>query len=124
MENVILIVEDNTDNSLLVSKILEHAKYQTKVVETGKETLEYCATTTPALILLDISLPDMDGFEVAKALREQEATKNTPIIAITAHVMEGIEEESKKAGCNEYVAKPFMPKDLVALVGKYIQPQA
>lgn len=117
----ILIVEDNQDNSSLAEKILHFYHFKTDVVTNGTEALKYCASQIPQLILMDISLPDMDGFEVTKKLRKQESFENVPIVALSAHVMQGIEESVIQSGMDDFLSKPFLPIDLYNKVSKYIK---
>lgn len=119
--NKILIVEDNEDNSTLAEKILHFYHFETDIVENGQKALEYCETSIPALILMDISLPDMDGFQVTKKLREKETFDTVPIIALSAHVMKGIEDSVIKAGLDGFLSKPFLPEELYQKVIKYLK---
>jgi len=117
---LILVVEDNADNSILTRKILNHYGYEVDVVEEGERALEYCRERTPDLILMDVSLPGMDGLEVTRALRAMEPCREVPIIALTAHAMTGWEARSREAGCDDYLAKPVLPNDLVARVRDHL----
>lgn len=121
MSKEILIVEDNEDNSLLAEKILTYYGFQTVVVPHGQAALKYCETHQPDLILMDLSLPDIDGMEVTRLLRKHPQYQHTPIIALTAHVMHGIQETTQEAGLNDFLAKPFLPNDLIKIVRKYLQ---
>jgi CheY-like chemotaxis protein len=116
----VLIVEDNEDNSLLAQKILSYYGFNTHISSHGNEALKYCETNQPDLILMDLSLPDIDGMEVTRILRKKQGYKNTPIIALTAHAMRGIQEISQEAGLNDFLTKPFLPNDLIAIVRKYL----
>lgn len=118
----ILIVEDNEDNSLLAEKILKFYGFQPVTATHGNAALQYCESHQPDLILMDLSLPDIDGMEVTRILRKKQEFQNTPIIALTAHVMQGIQETTQEAGLNDFLAKPFHPKDLFNIISKYIQP--
>ena len=120
MKKHILIVEDNEDNSLLTEKILKHHGFMTTVVSHGKGAINYCSTSHTDLILMDLSLPDIDGMEVTRLLRKTSKHKQTPIIALTAHVLYGIEETTQEAGLNDFLAKPFFPNDLIRLIEKYL----
>lgn len=116
----ILIIEDNEDNSLLAEKILNHYKFQTVVVSNGAEALAYCKDHLPSLILMDLSLPDIDGIEVTRQLRKDERYRAIPIIALTAHALKGIYEITQEAGLNDFLPKPFLPLDLVNMVKKHL----
>lgn len=118
---IILIVEDNEDNSLLVEKILNYYGYKTVVASRGNAALLYCETDQPDLILMDLSLPDIDGLEVTRLLRKQTRFQQVPIIALTAHAMHGIQELAKEVGLNDFLTKPCLPNDLIKIVRKYLQ---
>lgn len=116
----ILIVEDNEDNSLLAEKILNYYGFKTVVTSHGHAALRYCETHQPALILMDLSLPDIDGMEVTRQLRKKHSYHSIPIIALTAHAMHGIQETTQEAGLNDFLAKPFLPTELIDIVRKYL----
>ena len=103
----IAVVEDNPDNRLLVQAILED-RYQLSEYETGADAGDGLASHLPDLIQLDISLPEMDGTEVLAWIRQQDALKSTPVIALTAHAMAGDREKYLRAGFNDYVTKPIV----------------
>ncbi len=103
----IALIEDNPDNRLLVQAILED-EYHILEFETGAEGLEGIKAEVPDLVLLDISLPEMDGKEVLRRMREDEALRNIPVIALTAHAMAGDREALLEAGFDEYVMKPIV----------------
>lgn len=117
----ILIVEDNEDNSLLAEKILNFYGYKTAVAPNGSAALDYCKTHHPDLILMDFSLPDMDGMEVTQLLRQKKGYKNIPIIALTAHAMHGIQQTTFEIGLDDFLSKPFMPSELMTIVRKYLE---
>jgi CheY-like chemotaxis protein len=120
-EKQILIVEDNEDNSLLAEKILNYYGFKTVITSHGNAALAYCETHQPDLILMDLSLPDIDGMEVTRLLRQKTEYQHTPIIALTAHAMRGIQETIQEAGLNDFLTKPFLPNDLINIVRKYLQ---
>ncbi len=111
----ILLIEDVEDNRDLVVQILE-SEYTVAEARDGQEGLEKARAVRPHLILLDLALPKMDGWEVARRLKADPALKAIPIIALTAYAMEGDEARALEAGCDAYVAKPILPKDLRAMV--------
>ena len=111
--NRIAVVEDNPDNRLLLQAMLQHL-YQLDEYETGTDALAGMSTSPPDLVLLDISLPGMDGLEVLRRLRDQDATRRLPIIALTAHAMAGDRERFLGAGFDGYLTKPIV--DEVALL--------
>ncbi|MEE8210176.1 MAG: response regulator [bacterium] len=111
----ILLIEDVEDNRDLVVQILE-SEYTVAEARDGQEGLEKARAVRPHLILLDLALPKMDGWEVARRLKSDPALKAIPIIALTAYAMEGDEARALEAGCDAYVPKPILPKDLRARV--------
>ena len=108
----IAVIEDNPDNRLLVQAILED-HYEISEYETGTEAVAGLGEDLPDLILLDISLPEMDGTEVLAWIREQDALKETPVIALTAHAMAGDREKYLRAGFNDYVTKPIVDESVL-----------
>ena len=108
----IAVVEDNPDNRFLVQAILEDT-YDLSEYETGVEALEGLGGDIPDLVLLDISLPEMDGTEVLAWIREQPELKDLPVIALTAHAMAGDREKFLAAGFDDYVTKPIIDEDVL-----------
>jgi two-component system cell cycle response regulator DivK len=111
----ILLVEDNEMNRDMLSRRLNKKGYDVAIAVTGQEGVDMASTEAPDLILLDMSLPVIDGWEAAKRLKNDPATQQIPIIALTAHAMEGDREKSLDAGCDDYDTKPV---DLKRLLGK------
>jgi CheY-like chemotaxis protein len=116
----ILVVEDNKDNLTLVLDLLESMSYETLVATDGEQALKLAKESLPVLILLDLSLPHMDGWAVARDLKGDERYKSIPIIALTAHAMIGDKEKALAAGCDDYVSKPIVFKELVAKLHQYM----
>ncbi len=112
MSAKIAVVEDNPDNRLLVNAILEDS-YEISEYETGVEAVEGLPGDPPDLVLLDISLPEMDGTEVLAWIRRQPQFKELPVIALTAHAMAGDREKYLAAGFNDYVTKPIVDEDVL-----------
>lgn len=108
----IAVIEDNPDNRLLVSAILED-EYEIIEYETGPEALEGMKSVIPDLILLDISLPEMDGVEVLSYIRRDDRLKHIPVIALTAHAMAGDREKYLSKGFDEYITKPIVDESLL-----------
>jgi two-component system cell cycle response regulator DivK len=108
----IAVVEDNPDNRLLVQVILE-SLYEVVEYETGPAALEGLPKERPDLILLDISLPEMDGTEVLRRIRADEQLKTLPVIALTAHAMAGDREKYLASGFNDYVTKPIVDENVL-----------
>ncbi len=105
-----MLVEDNKDNRLLVRTLLSEL-YTLLEYETGFEAIQALKTSTPNLILLDISLPGMDGIEVLSRLRSNERLRDIPVVALTAHAVSGDRERFLEAGFNDYVAKPIVNEE-------------
>ena len=110
----ILIIEDNLENMLMMKRWLKSMNCQTREAVTGMAGLAEAHLDTPSIILLDINLPDTDGYKVVARLKASEATKNIPVIAITSNAMQGDEEKAKKAGFDDYMAKPVNFSSLIS----------
>jgi len=108
----IAVVEDNPDNRLLVKAILED-QYKIVEYENGIEALEGLKQVKPDLVILDVSLPKMDGTEVVRRIREDVSLRDLPVIALTAHAMPGDREKLLEAGFNDYVTKPIIDIDIL-----------
>lgn len=106
-KQVIMAVEDNEDNRDLIVKVLSHRGYDVVGVSDGSEALARLSDVAPDLILMDINLPGMDGYEVTRRIRHNETFAKVPIVALTAHAMHGDREKSLAAGCDAYVPKPI-----------------
>ena len=115
----LLIIEDNQDSRELVIKILKNRDYQIIEAVDGEDGLEKAIAEQPDIILLDIALPKMGGYEVAKTLRLREEFKHTSIIALTAHAMKGDEEKALQAGFNGYISKPINVLELPEQIEYY-----
>lgn len=120
INKTILLVEDNPHNRKIFSGMLSHAGFRVVEAEDGQQALDRAATEKPDLILMDLSIPGVDGWEVTRRLKSGE-TKTTPIIALTAHAMRGDEERAIQAGCDGYLTKPISPKKVVEEVKKYLK---
>jgi CheY-like chemotaxis protein len=103
----ILIVEDNPKNRDMLSRRLIKRGYEIVMAEDGQEGIDMTTSESPDLILLDMSLPVIDGWGVARHLKADDATRHIPIIALTAHAMSGDREKTIEAGCDEYETKPI-----------------
>ena len=112
MSAKIAVVEDNPDNRLLVQALLE-GNYDLSEYETGVDAVNGLANDPPDLVLLDISLPEMDGTEVLAWIRDQPQFATLPVIALTAHAMAGDREKYLAAGFNDYVTKPILDEDVL-----------
>lgn len=114
MSRRILLIEDNEQNRYLVTYLLERHGYEVVSAPDGPRGLELARHHAPALVLLDIQLPTMDGYAVARALRLTEGLQRTPIIAVTSYAMPGDREKALEAGCTGYIEKPINPDTFVA----------
>ena len=121
MGEKILVIEDNEQNQYLVSFLLEKNGYQVIVAQDGLEGISKAKEEKPDLILVDIKLPVMDGYEVTRQLRDLSDFKNIPIIALTAYAMKGDEEKTLEAGCDGYIPKPIIPEEFIKLVNGYLR---
>ncbi|MBN1500759.1 MAG: response regulator [Spirochaetes bacterium] len=119
MSKNILVIEDNEQNLYLVRFILEKNEYKVFASLNGKSGIELAASLKPDLILLDIQLPEMDGYEVAYNLRKNPDLANTPIIAVTSYAMPGDKEKAMEAGCNGYIEKPINPDTFLSKVEEH-----
>lgn len=116
MSRTVLLIEDNEQNRYLTTFLLEHNGYTVVSVADGPEGIVVASRRPPDIVLLDIQLPVMDGYSVAAKLREIEALRSTPIIAVTSYAMPGDREKALAAGCTGYIEKPINPETFVAEV--------
>jgi two-component system cell cycle response regulator DivK len=117
----ILVVDDNQDSRELVVKVLKNRGYQMIEAVDGEDALEKAAAENPDLILMDISIPKINGYEVTRRLKSQVNFKNTPIIALTAHAMKGDREKALEAGCDGYISKPINIHEIPDQIQSYLQ---
>lgn len=117
----ILIVDDNQDSRELAVKVLKNRGYQIIEARDGEEALEKALAEKPDLILMDISIPKINGYEVTRRLKSQADFKATPIIALTAHAMKGDKEKALEAGCDGYISKPINVHELPDQIKSYMK---
>ena len=117
----VLNIEDNRDNRLLIRLLLESKGYMVVEAENAAEALEFLSIQKPDLILLDINMPDMDGYSLTSILRSKPALNKTPIVAVTANVMKGDRERTLQAGCDGYIEKPIDVDLFLDQVEKYLR---
>jgi CheY-like chemotaxis protein len=115
----ILLVEDNEMNRDMLSRRLMRKKYEVVIAVDGQEGVDMARTEDPDIILLDMSLPIMDGWTAAGILKGDDATKDIPIIALTAHAMSGDREKALEAGADDYDTKPVEFKRLLGKIRSY-----
>ena len=117
----ILLVEDNEMNRDMLSRRLERRGYQVVIAEDGATGVSFAKSESPDLILMDMSLPVMDGWEATRQIKGSSETKAIPVIALTAHAMAGDEEKAMAAGCNDYETKPVDLPKLLAKIEALLQ---
>ncbi len=117
----ILIVEDNPVNRKLISLLLNRAGYTFALAENGVQALEQLDKIEFKLVLMDMMMPVMNGYEATKAIRAHAKHKALPVIALTANAMRGEEEKCREAGCNDYIAKPYSKDRILAAIGSLLQ---
>jgi two-component system cell cycle response regulator DivK len=120
MGNCILVVEDQADNRQILRDLLGNAGFDLIEAENGEEALAAVAKQRPDLILMDIQLPTMDGYEATRRIRANPEMKDIPIIAVTSYALTGDDAKALAAGCNAYVTKPYSPRALLAKVREYL----
>jgi len=116
MKKRVLLIEDNAQNRYLETFLLEKNGFEIYPAEGGESGIRLAETLGPDLILLDLQLPDMDGYAVARALRNNVRLKNIPIVAVTSYAMAGDKERILNAGCNDYIEKPIDPDTFIAQI--------
>lgn len=117
----ILVVDDNQDSRELVVKVLKNKGYEMVEAADGEEAIEKAIAERPNLILLDISIPKLNGYEVTQKLKSMEEFENIPIVALTAHAMKGDRMRALEAGCEGYITKPINVRELPAQVKSFIK---
>jgi len=120
----ILLVEDNENNRDMLSRRLRRRGHEVLTAVDGLEGVDMARTAGPELILMDMSLPGLDGWDAARLLKAGEATRSIPIIALTAHAMGGDREKALGAGCDDYGTKPVDLEDLLARIAALVPPKA
>ena len=120
MSKCILVVEDQEDNRQILRDLLGSAGYDLTEAEDGEQAIAAVARRRPDLILMDIQLPVMDGYEATRRIRTDPDLRSVPIIAVTSYALAGDENKALAAGCDGYVTKPYSPRDLLAKVRAYL----
>jgi len=121
-KKTVLLVEDNEDNLVVYRTILDHVGYNVLEARDGEEGVSRARQEHPDLILMDISIPKIDGWEATRRLKADQATRDIPIIALTAHALEEDRERALAAGCDGYLAKPVEPRRVVEEVQRFVGP--
>ena len=117
---LILVVDDYQDAREMYAEYLQFSGFRVAEARNGNEAVEKAFSLKPDLILMDLSLPGMDGWEATRRLKSDEATRHIPIVALTGHALAGASEGAKKAGCDSFVTKPCLPDDLVVEVRRML----
>ena len=120
-EPLILLVEDREDNRVLARKLLERAGFRVVEATDGREALEQVTAQRPDLLLLDMSLPLVDGWTVARTLRQSPDLKDLLIVALTAHAMDGDRERAREAGCDEFLTKPIEVAKFIPTIRRILE---
>ncbi|MGD9617756.1 MAG: response regulator [Alphaproteobacteria bacterium] len=120
MTKRILVIEDTEDNRQIVRDLLESAGYELIEALDGFEGVAAAEREHPDLILMDIQLPGIDGYEATRRIRAVSALAQVPIIAVTSYALSGDEAKTRAAGCDGYVAKPFSPRQLLAKIREFL----
>ena len=117
---LILVVDDYQDAREMYAEYLQFSGFRVAEAKNGNEAVEQAFALKPDLILMDLSLPGMDGWEATRRLKADERTSHIPIVALTGHALAGASEGAKKAGCDSFVTKPCLPDDLVVEVRRML----
>ena len=120
MTKRILIVEDHEDARRILRDMLETTDYELVEAENGEQALAAVARQRPDLILMDIQLPILDGYEATRRIKADPALRSIPIIAVTSYALSGDEAKARAAGCDDFIPKPYSPRQLLAKVRQYL----
>jgi CheY-like chemotaxis protein len=122
MNRTVLLIEDNEQNRYLATFLLEKNGYSVVAALDGAQGIQLGNTVDPAIILLDIQLPVMHGYDVARALRSIASLRSVPIIAVTSYAMAGDREKALAAGCDGYIERPIDPETFVSEISRFLPP--
>ncbi len=120
MSKRILVVEDQEDNRRILRDLLTSVGYEVIEAVTGDEGVAMAGAHTPALILMDIQLPGLDGYAATRRIKADPALRQIPIIAVTSYALSGDDVKAQQAGCDAYVSKPFSPRVLLAKIRAFV----
>jgi two-component system, cell cycle response regulator DivK len=120
MTKRILVVEDQEDNRQILRDLLANSGFEMIEAEDGEQALVQAAKHRPDLILMDIQLPLLDGYEATRRIKADPELKAIPIIVVTSYALSGDEDKAREAGCDAYVAKPYSPRALLAKIKEYL----
>lgn len=119
----IVLVEDNVMSRRLAQFLLKSEGYIVYEATNGKEALELVKAHLPDLVLMDLQLPELDGFSTTRMLKQDATTKDIPVVALTAYAMKGDAERASEAGCDGYITKPIDKKEFLEIVARYLRHQ-
>ncbi len=119
MKKKILVIEDNKINMKLVRTLLQIGKYEIMEAEDAESGIEMARSDSPDMILMDIQLPGIDGFEATAILKSDPATSNIPIVALTSYAMDGDKKRAQEVGCDGYICKPIDTRTFLKEIGKF-----
>ena len=120
MSRRILVVEDHEENRRIMRDLLTSASYEMIEAVTGEDGVTLAERERPDLILMDIQLPGIDGYETTRRIKANPALRAIPIIAVTSYALSGDDVKAREAGCNDYVTKPFSPRALLAKIREHL----
>jgi len=120
MSRIILVVEDQEDNRRIMRDLLTSAGYEVIEAVTAEEGVISAETHRPDLILMDIQLPDFNGYEATRRIKSNAALSSVPVIAVTSYALSGDDIKAYDAGCDAYVSKPFSPRGLLAKIREFL----
>jgi CheY-like chemotaxis protein len=120
----VLLVDDYPDAREMYAEYLDFSGFDVIEASNGMEALQRAADTQPDIVLMDLSLPVMDGWEATRRLKADKRTEHIPVVALTGHALAGISEGAKRAGCDAFVTKPCLPEDLVKEIRKVLDEHA
>jgi two-component system, cell cycle response regulator DivK len=120
MSKRILVVEDQPDNRQILRDLLTSVGYQLLEAEDGAQGVAVAEANRPDLILMDIQMPVLDGYEATRRIKANPELKTIPIIVVTSYALSGDEEKARAAGCDDYITKPYSPRELLAKVNAHL----
>ena len=118
---LVLVVDDFADNREMYSEYLAFSGYEVIEAQNGKEAVEAAQARMPDIIIMDLSLPVMDGWEATRRLKADDRTRKIPVVALTGHALAGHSKGAREAGCDSFLAKPCLPDQLVAEIQRMLE---
>ena len=118
--HTVLLVEDNDDNRIIYSTYLTHAGYRVIEAGDGEQAIALAQSEQPGVILMDVSIPLIDGWEATRRLKADPATEHIPVIALTAHALAADRERALEVGCDDYLPKPVEPREVGAAIARML----